>query len=75
MLQNMGTDENATVCLGTTGKGIRPNYQIHFNDRTVMAYSGASHKPNLKPGAAKTKNISPPFSLQVIETILAQKKQ
>lgn len=75
MLQNMGTDENATVCLGTTGKGIRPNYQIHFNDRTVTAYSGASHKPNLKPGAAKTKNISPPFARTILENALSQNSQ
>ncbi len=75
MVQNMGADDNAAVCLGTTGKGIRPNYQIQFSDKTLTTYSGASHKPNQKSGAGKTKNISPPFSLHVIETILAQKKQ
>jgi len=75
MVQNMGTDDNSVVCLGTTGKGIRPNYQIQFSDKTLTTFSGASHKPNQKSGAGKTKNISPPFSLQVIETILAQKKQ
>lgn len=72
MLQNMGSDDTASVCLGTTGKGIRPNYQIHFGDQTHTAYSGASHKPNQKPGATKTKNISPPFSRSVIENVLAQ---
>jgi hypothetical protein len=75
MIQNMGTDDQAAIRLGTTGKGIRPNYQIHFSDQTVTAYSGASHQPNQKPGAAKTKNISPPFSRTVIETALAQNAQ
>jgi hypothetical protein len=75
ILHNIGTDENATVCLGTTGKGIRPNYQIHFSDKTLTAYSGASHKPNQKPGADHTKNVSPPFSRAIIETALAQNTQ
>jgi hypothetical protein len=74
MLQNMGEDPGAAVCLGTTGKGIRPNYQVHFSDKTLTSFSGSSHKPNQKPDAGKTKNISPPFSRQVIENILAQKK-
>jgi hypothetical protein len=72
MLQNMGTDDQAAVCLGTTGKGIRPNYQIHFSDKTITAFSGASHKSSQKPGAANTKNISSPFPRAVIETALSQ---
>jgi hypothetical protein len=75
VLQNMETDDGAAVCLGTTGKGIRPNYQIHFTDKTITSFSGSSHKPNLKPNAGKTKNISSPFSRPVIENVLAQKNQ
>ncbi|MCF8092848.1 MAG: hypothetical protein K9K21_09265 [Desulfotignum sp.] len=75
LLQNMETDDNAAVCLGTTGKGIRPNYQIHFSDKTITSFSGSSHKPSPKPNAGQTKNISPPFSRQVIENVLAQKNQ
>lgn len=71
LLQNMGTDENAAVSLGTTGKGIRPNYQIQFSDKTVATFSGASHKPNPSPAAGAKKNRSPLFSRAVIETALA----
>jgi len=74
MSRNMGTDEGATVRLGTTGKGIRPNYQIQFSDKSITAFSGSSHKPSQKPDAGKAKNISPPFSRTVIQNILADKK-
>jgi hypothetical protein len=73
VFQNMGTDEASAVCLGTTGKGIRPNYQIQFSDKSITSFSGSSHKPSQKPNAGKTKNISPPFSRAVIQNILAQK--
>jgi hypothetical protein len=75
VLQNMEKDEESAVCLGTTGKGIRPNYQILYSDKTVTPFSGSSHKPNLNPGAANTKNISPPFSRHIIQSVLTQKNQ
>ncbi|MFO7913758.1 MAG: hypothetical protein R6V15_16510 [Desulfotignum sp.] len=75
VFQNMGTDEASTVCLGTTGKGIRPNYQIQFSDKTTISFSGSSHKPSKKPDATKTKNISLPFSRAVIENVLGQKRK
>ncbi len=74
IFQNMGTDEGAGVCLGTTGKGIRPNYHIQFSDNTITPFSGSNHKPSQKPDAGKTKNISAPFSREVIEKVLVQKK-
>jgi hypothetical protein len=75
VLQNAGEDQGAAVSLGTTGKGVRPNYQVHFSDSRITSFSGSSHKPSQKPNAGKTKNISPPFSRQIIENILARKDQ
>ncbi len=69
VLQNMGGDSEAKVCLGTTGKGIRPNYQIEFKDGSQVAYTGSGHKPKAGAGG---RNLSTPFSLIEIETIVNQ---
>lgn len=70
VFKNMGDDANAQVCFGTTGKGIRPNYQIQTGSTEPVSFSGSSHKPTNKPVAGKVKNISLPFSRAVIEKIL-----
>ncbi len=70
VLENMGTEEHATVCFGTSGKGIRPNYQILPGPEKSMAYSGSSHKPLAKAMDAKSGRLSRPFARNVIEKAL-----
>ena len=70
LLANMGMDTAATVCFGTTGKGIRPNYQVQFSDERVIVFTGSGHKPLDKPLSAGTKKISQPFLYGVIAAAL-----
>jgi hypothetical protein len=70
LLANMGMDKGATVCFGTTGKGIRPNYQVQFSDETVIVFTGSGHKPLDKPLSVGTKKISEPFLYGVIAAAL-----
>ncbi len=70
---NMEGDTGAKVLFGTTGKGIRPNYRIEFEDKRVVAFAGSGHKPQTSPSSAGAKNLSAPFAFQVIESILNTK--
>lgn len=73
VFQNMGNDADATVCFGTTGKGIRPSYQVVFGDKKGTAFSGSGHNPLKKPLSKASKKISQPFSHGVIDSILLKK--
>ena len=70
MLANMGEDEGAQVYLGTTGKGIRPNYRIKFSDDRIAGFTGSGHKPQDPLPASGGKNLSQPFSYEVIVSIV-----
>ncbi len=70
----MAADAEAKVFFGTTGKGIRPNYRIQFNDKRVLGFTGSGHKPQDDLPASGAKNLSDPFAFQVIETALMNKK-
>ncbi|MCG8637988.1 MAG: hypothetical protein MI863_29450 [Desulfobacterales bacterium] len=71
---NMAGDKDAKVFFGTTGKGIRPNYRIEFNDKRVLGFTGSGHKPQEDLPASGAKNLSPPFAFEVIEAALMNKK-
>jgi hypothetical protein len=73
MLANMAKDTGATVCFGTTGKGIRPNYQVQFSSQSVVVFTGSGHKPLDKPLSAGAKKISQPFAYEVVESALGKK--
>lgn len=73
VFHNMGNDTEASVSFGTTGKGIRPSYQIMFGDKNGIAFSGSGHRPLNKPLSTATKMISQPFSHGVIDSILRGK--
>jgi hypothetical protein len=70
VFKNMGKDKNSRVCFGTTGKGIRPSYQIEFANQETIGFTGSGHKPQAKPISTETKNISQPFAHEVIGSIL-----
>lgn len=70
---NMGGDADAKVFFGTTGKGIRPNYRVEFTDDRVLGFTGSGHKPQETPPASGAKNLSDPFSYEVICEILQKK--
>ncbi|MEH6386721.1 MULTISPECIES: hypothetical protein [Pseudomonas] len=44
MLEKMRGDEGATVRLGTTGQGIRPNYQITLSGKAPRVFNGLNHE-------------------------------
>ena len=71
---NMKGDQEAQVMLGTTGKGIRPNYRIQYSDGQVSGFTGSGHKPQKDLPAAGQKNLSDPFPGTVIKSILDEKK-
>lgn len=70
VFKNMGNNKNASVRFGTTGKGIRPSYQIEFGNNETTAFTGSGHKPQKKSLSASTKKISQPFSQEEIDSIL-----
>ena len=70
---NMKGDEASRVLLGTTGKGIRPNYRIEYSDGRVSGFTGSGHKPQKDQPAAAQKNLSDPFPCKVIKSILDAK--
>lgn len=72
---NLAGDKEARVLLGTTGKGIRPNYRIEFSDGRVAGYTGSGHKPQKTLPAAGAKNLSGPIPAGVIQSILDEKKE
>lgn len=70
VLKNMAVDSESKVLFGTTGKGIRPNYQIEFKDGQVVSFTGSGHKPKATPKGQGAKNLSAPFSFQEIAAIV-----
>lgn len=72
---NTQGDTEAQILLGTTGKGIRPNYRIQYSDGRISGFTGSGHKPQKDQPAAGQKNLSDPFPCTVIKSILDEKKK
>ncbi len=72
VLANMGQDTGARVFFGTSGKGIRPNYQISYSSNETIAFNGSSHKQNTSVISGNSAKLSPPFPMEVIENGLKQ---
>ncbi|MCP3875990.1 MAG: hypothetical protein GY699_22930 [Desulfobacteraceae bacterium] len=70
---NMGGDKKSNVCFGTTGKGVRPSYQIEFENQEYTAFSGSGHSPLKKTIPPGTPKISQPFPYSAINSILSKK--
>jgi len=70
VLSNMGDDTNAKVYFGTTGKGIRPSYQIEFGNEETTTFSGSGHKPVKKSLSTATKEAAQSFAYPLIDSIL-----
>lgn len=73
LVSNMQGDANALVKLGTTGKGIRPNYRIEYTDGRVQGFTGSGHKPQKEQPKSDGKNLSNAFPCQVVTAILEEK--
>ncbi len=73
VVSNMQGDAEAMVKLGTTGKGIRPNYRIEYSDGRMQGFTGSGHKPQKELPSSGEKNLSDPFPCQVITAILEGK--
>lgn len=67
VLDNM-REEGATVRLGNTGQGIKPNYQVRFPNTVSISFSGLSHERFHGPATFEEKNLSEPFSYSTIRT-------
>lgn len=70
---NMASGNESKVCFSAVGKGVRPSYQIEFDDGIKTPFSGSGHKPLKRNLSSGDKEISPPFSRSVIESILEKK--
>lgn len=68
--ETMAGDPGSKVLFGTTGKGIRPNYQIEFKDGRMASFTGSGHKPKAGAQDQGAKNLSAPFPFQDIDAIL-----
>lgn len=71
--ENFADDKNAILYLSTTGKGIRPSYQIKFSDDTSKAFSGSNHNPLKKLLSSGANPISQGFPYETIMSILQKK--
>ena len=69
VLMNMANDNSSVVCLGTTGKGIRPNYQITYSNGSSVAFSGINHKPDSRASSFDETKISEPFTYKFISKL------
>lgn len=81
VLYNMADGDNHTVQFGLMGEGVKPNYQIKNcpDDEIPKTFSGRNHKKyDLKDdnygGWFKSKNISKPFSRDIIVKSLERVK-
>ncbi|MDA8136657.1 MAG: hypothetical protein M0T82_18710 [Desulfobacteraceae bacterium] len=70
---NMGNDSKACVCFDTTGKGVRPSYEIRFENTATISFSGSNHKLREKPLSGDAHKISRPFSAMAIDSALKAK--
>ena len=73
VMENLGSDDAATVCFSAQGKGVRPSYQVYRPDSSVVAFSGSSHKPLKKKLPETPQNISQPFSRSILASALEKK--
>jgi hypothetical protein len=70
VLKNMAGDPESKVFFGTTGKGIRPNYQVQFKEGQITSFTGSGHKPKAVSAGEGAKNLSAPFSFEEVDAIL-----
>ena len=70
VFKNIGGDTDAKICFDTSGKGIRPGYQIQFSNKDTTTFSGSGHRPLKKQPLTGTKKVSQPFSHKLIASIL-----
>jgi len=69
-LINMASDNSSVIRFGTTGKGIRPNYQITFSNGDTLVFNGSSHKSVQRKASFDKKKVSDPFDYELIEKIV-----
>lgn len=67
ILNHMRYLKESTVCLGETGQGVMPNYQVTFPNGVTRTLRGSSHKAFEQADTFDKERISRPFSLQEIE--------
>lgn len=69
LLDNMKANTNSQVCFSTTGKGIKPSYQIDFENGEIFAFSGSNHKKLKRKLPENPEKTSPLFSFSKIKNI------
>lgn len=73
VLTNKGSDKDPEIRFGTIGKGVRPSYQIYFENGKSSAFSGSSHKLLKKKLPKSSQKISQPFPFSILESIIKKK--
>lgn len=68
VLDNMRPEiSNSTVRFGQTGQGIRPNYQVTFENGVTRALNGSSHEAFDGADEFNSENVSGGFSFATIK--------
>jgi hypothetical protein len=69
VLKNMPNtgDPLATLCFGTSGDGVQPNYEIRTGPGQRTPYWGNTHKENKDRANLESQNLTEPFSRAEIE--------
>ena len=66
IMDNMRNDERATVRLGTTGQGIKPNYQVTLPGMGPRVFNGLNHEKYVGADKFDHSNLSDPFNYSKI---------
>lgn len=66
IMDNMRNDERATVRLGTTGQGIKPNYQVTLPGKEPRVFNGLNHQRYVGADIFDNSNLSDAFDFSEI---------
>ncbi|MFG3452553.1 hypothetical protein [Stutzerimonas stutzeri] len=66
IMDNMRNDEHATVRLGTTGQGIKPNYQVTLPGMEPRVFNGLNHERYVGADEFDDSNLSDAFDFSKI---------
>lgn len=70
VLNNLGDDDVAVVRFGTTGKGLRPNYEIDHGNGESYCFKGANHASLPSSETFDKKLLSAPISQKELEHLI-----
>ena len=66
VLDNMNT-EDTKIRFGTTGQGIKPNYQVSYPEKEPITFSGRNHEKFSGSDRFEENNLSESFPYSTIQ--------